>query len=213
MWDARPEELKARWTGRAVAVRSAAAVGPLARFRGRTGRVRTVNMNGRALVQFDGADETWFDLDPAALEPAPETADTPPPVRAAVGEEPQGEPAPGALEKPPAKMRPQTPAAAKAEGGKKLSVLELARQQGAAGTGVPEESDAASKPPAKSAGGKKMSVLELARQQGAAGQSTPADPASPAEPPAEPPSEAKPAKKLSVLELARQQGAAGRKDQ
>ncbi|QDT17298.1 hypothetical protein [Alienimonas californiensis] len=174
MWDARPEELKTEWTGRAVAVRAAAAVGSLARFRGRTGRVRTVNMNGRALVQFDGADETWFDLDPAALEPVTETPETPPPVRAAVGEEPKGAPAPGALDNPPAKMRPETPAQAKAEGGKKLSVLELARQQDAARKASPPPTAAAEPPTAKpaqpEAGKKKLSVLELARQQGAAGQ-------------------------------------------
>ncbi|NNJ24518.1 hypothetical protein [Alienimonas chondri] len=130
MWNDRPERLKAEWTGRTVAVRS--PVGTLARFAGLTGRVRAVNMNGRALVQFDGADETWFDLDPAALKEVEPTPETPPPVRAAVGEEPRGEPEPGALAKPPTKMRPATPAEAKAEGGKKLSVLELARQQGAA---------------------------------------------------------------------------------
>ena len=132
MWDARPEQLKAHWTGRAVAVRAGHAVGPLARFAGLRGRVRTVNMNGRALVQFEGADETWFDLDPAALEEAAPTPQTPPPVRAAVGEEPKGAPEPGALAKPPTEMRPETPAEAEAAGGRKLSVLELARRQGAA---------------------------------------------------------------------------------
>ena len=124
MWDARPEELKRRWTGRAVRVRDAA--GPLARFAGRVGRVRTVNMNGRALVQFEGPDETWFDLDPRALievEP-PAPAAVPPPVRPAVGEEPTSEPT-------PPKAVPADPRVT--DGGKtKLSVLELARRQGAA---------------------------------------------------------------------------------
>ncbi len=77
-------------------------------------------MNGRALVQFDGADETWFDLDPAALEEVEPTPETPPPVRPAVGEEPGAKPAPNAPAEPPA------------TGGKPLSVLEMARRQGAA---------------------------------------------------------------------------------
>ena len=122
MWDARPEQLKAYWTGRNVAVREAA--GTLARFADKTGTVRTVNMNGRALVEWAGPDETWYDLDPAALvevEPAP---DAPPPTRPAVGEEPTK------TKKEP-KAVPTKPATT--GGGKsKLSVLELARRQGAA---------------------------------------------------------------------------------
>ena len=120
MWDARPEALKAHWTGRAVKVRE--PVGKLARFAGRTGTVRTVNMNGRALVQFAGDDETWYDLDPRALVEVQPTPETPPPVRPAVGEEPRG------TSKGAAHAKPQAADA----GGKKLSVLELARRQGAA---------------------------------------------------------------------------------
>ena len=124
MWDARPEALKAYWTGRAVAVRE--PTGMRARFAGRVGRVRTVNMNGRCLVQFTGDDETWYDLDPRELVETEAPAEkTPPPVRPAVGEEPKGEPAPARPAGSPAK-----PADAK-----KLSVLELARMQGAARAG------------------------------------------------------------------------------
>ena len=121
MWDARPEALKAHWTGRAVAVRE--PTGVRARFAGRVGRVRTVNMNGRCLVQFAGDDETRYDLDPRDLIETAEVAEeTPPPVKPAVGEEPKGEPEPKRPEKP----QPGS------GGGKKLSVLELARRQGAA---------------------------------------------------------------------------------
>lgn len=35
----------------------------LARFRGRVGRVQTINCNGRAVVQFEGVDRSWYDLD------------------------------------------------------------------------------------------------------------------------------------------------------
>ena len=121
MWDARPEALKAFWTGRTVAVRE--PTGVRARFAGRVGRVRTVNMNGRCLVQFAGDDETWYDLDPRDLAETAEVPEqTPPPVKPAVGEEPKGV---------PESKRPAKPQAAK-DGGKKLSVLELARRQGAA---------------------------------------------------------------------------------
>lgn len=36
----------------------------LLRFKGKVGQVKTVNCNGRALVQFDsGADRGWYDID------------------------------------------------------------------------------------------------------------------------------------------------------
>ncbi|GAB6186671.1 hypothetical protein [Thermopirellula anaerolimosa] len=35
----------------------------LARFRGKVGRVQTINCNGRAVVQFEGVDRSWYDLD------------------------------------------------------------------------------------------------------------------------------------------------------
>lgn len=61
----------------------------LQRFCGLTGRVKTVNMNGRALVQFDGRNNiAWFDIDidylrvvdappPPVEEPAPKRAAAP----------------------------------------------------------------------------------------------------------------------------------------
>jgi hypothetical protein len=39
----------------------------LARFAGRKGQIKTINMNGRALVQFEGADRSWYDIDLAHL--------------------------------------------------------------------------------------------------------------------------------------------------
>jgi len=58
--------LKREWTGRRVTVESTAP--RLARFRGRTGEVKTVNQNGRALVQFSGTEDTgWYDIDLADL--------------------------------------------------------------------------------------------------------------------------------------------------
>ena len=52
-----------------------AASPELQRFAGRAGQVKTVNRNGRALVQFEGNDTGWYDIAVEHLrlaEPAPE---------------------------------------------------------------------------------------------------------------------------------------------
>ena len=162
----------------------------LRRFVGLTGQVKTVNMNGRALVQFDNpVDISWYDIDPAYLT----KVDAPQPKKKASSTKGSAaapsKPKPAKGGKSPLEMAREQGAAksgAADTGEKKLSPLELARQQGAAKTGGAEPADA---------GEKKLSPLELARQQGAAK-----------------PGGAQPAgtgdKQLSPLELARQQGPA-----
>lgn len=60
------ERLKEKLTNRWVVVDP--SVPELSRFAKLTGQVKTVNMNCRALVQFDGpADIAWYDIDPAYL--------------------------------------------------------------------------------------------------------------------------------------------------
>jgi hypothetical protein len=172
------EQLKKDFTDKYVVVSE--GVAELRRFDGLTGTVKTVNMSGRALVEFEGTEDIgWYDIDPAYLK---------------VVDAPVKKKAPAA--KPAEKTEANAKPAAKKTGGK--SPLEMARAQGAAG---------ASKTPAakpSELGGKKLSPLELARQQGAAGSGK----ATPAK--AEKTETAQPAgKKLSPLELARQQGAAG----
>ena len=62
----RAEQLKRELTDKFVVV--ADGVPELRRFAGLTGRVKTVNMSSRALVQFDGpADIGWYDIDPSYL--------------------------------------------------------------------------------------------------------------------------------------------------
>jgi len=209
------EQLKRELTDKFVVVLS--GVPELRRFTGYTGRVKTVNMSGRALVQFDSpVDVGWYDIEPDYLK----VVDAP---------APKAEASHAAKESAPAKPA-AAPAAAKpaaATEGKKLSPLELARQQGAKKNEA--SAGTASAAAAAPAAGKKLSPLELARQQGAAkkgGAAPAAAPApqavAPAEPaPVEPPAavneapavpespSAPPAsgKKLSPLELARQQGA------
>ena len=58
------EELRRQYTDKYVVVDPRRP--ELRRFQGMTGLVKTVNMNGRALVQFDGNNNLgWYDIDPA----------------------------------------------------------------------------------------------------------------------------------------------------
>ena len=74
----RAEQLKKELTDKWVVVNS--GVPELRRFQKLTGRVKTVNMNCRALVEFDGpVDVSWYDIDPGALTvvDAPRTKEKP----------------------------------------------------------------------------------------------------------------------------------------
>jgi hypothetical protein len=180
------EQLKQQWTDKYVVVEQ--DVLELRRFVGLTGLVKTVNMSGRALVQFDGPEDiSWYDIDPAYLTEV-------------------GAPVKKQAAKPVATQESTSavkPAAKKAAG---QSPLEMARQQGAAGSGKASagtKKAVEAKQPVKD----KLSPLEMARQQDAAKNTAAkakqqADVSEPAETP-------KPAgKNLSPLELARQQDAA-----
>lgn len=194
------EKLKQKLTDKWVVVDPAAP--ELKRFAQWTGKVRTVNMNGRALVEFDGpVDIGWYDIDPAFLT---------------VVDGPKPKVAPAKKEAAPA-AKAAAPATAKPAGG---SPLDAIRAAGAA------------KPAAAAApvtGEKKLSPIEIMRAQqaakAAAAGGVPAAPpapvaAAPVEAPAAAPAPteapAKPAvpmtgpdgKKLSPLEMARLQGAA-----
>jgi hypothetical protein len=203
---ARSEQLKKELTDKFVVV--ADGVPELRRFNGLTGKVRTVNMNGRALVEFDGAvDIGWYDIEPSYLKVVSE-----PLKKAAPEKHAKPAAAPAEAKKPAGKSplemaRAQggVKAAAPAPAGeKKLSPLEQARLQGA------KKAEGAAP-----AGEKKPSPLELARQQGAPKAEAPAAPAPVAAPPApEPPKPAaktaavaRPGSTAEIIALARQQGA------
>jgi hypothetical protein len=68
------DELRRQYTGKHVTVDPARP--ELARWAGVVGQVKTINQNGRALVQFAGADEGWhdFDLDALHLTSPPEAS-------------------------------------------------------------------------------------------------------------------------------------------
>ena len=75
----RIEKLKEEYAGQYVVVEG--EVPKLARYRGKIGRVKTVNANGRALVEFDGGDRGRHDIELDYLKvvdpPEPETVEKP----------------------------------------------------------------------------------------------------------------------------------------
>ena len=74
MLSERIETLRQQYTDKYVAVDSPRA--ELARFKGLVGQVKTVNMSGRALVQFDAnSDRGWYDIAVEELK----VVDKPPP--------------------------------------------------------------------------------------------------------------------------------------
>lgn len=198
------EQLKTQYTDKYVKVDAARP--ELARFRDVVGQVKTVNMSGRALVEFLDyhLNIGWFDIDVSALT----VVDKPAPKEAVKEKKAEAK-------KPAAK-----PAAAPA-GEKKLSPLEMARAQGAAKPAAgksstadilaaarakagaapaeskPAAAPAAEKPaaaaaPAKAADRSKMSVADmLAAARANKPEEAAAAPA--AEKPAAPPAAEKPA--------------------
>jgi hypothetical protein len=161
------ERLKSEWTDKYVVINSSAP--ELARFAHATGTVKTVNMNGRCLVEFDQFNNTgWYDIDPTALKIVPK----PEPKPAAEKEEKPAKAAPAA--KAPAAKAPPAP------GAKKPSTADiLAAARGKAGGTAPAE-------PSKPAAGGKLSTAEiLARARAAKASVAPPaaeEPAAPAEP-------------------------------
>ena len=160
----------------------------LARFNDQVGRVKTVNMSGRALVEFQDYHKNigWFDIDLDYLK---------------VVDKPQPK-----VEKPAAKKAAAKPAAKKpaaSTGEKKLSPLEMARRQGAAAKGGGADAKPAAEKPAPAQG--KMSTADiLAMARGKATKSKPAVEAAPPapeptpEPVPEPVVEATPASESSA---------------
>jgi hypothetical protein len=162
------ERLKAEWTDKYVVVDSPAP--ELARFARATGFVKTVNMNGRCLVEFDQFNNIgWYDIDPSALKIVPKPLPKP-----AEPKEKAAKPAAKEAAKPAAK-----PAAGGAKKPSTADILAAARAKGGA---APAAKEAAAKP---AAGGGKLSTAEILARARAAKAPT-------AEPAAEPAAEAAP---------------------
>jgi hypothetical protein len=129
---ARAEQLKKDLTDKFVVV--AKAVPELRRFEGLTGKVRTVNMNCRALVEFDGAvDISWYDIDPSYLQivDAPLKKSAPEAHAAPAAEKPAAAPAAKPAGKSPLDQIRGGAAPAAPAGEKKASPLDLIRAKSA----------------------------------------------------------------------------------
>lgn len=199
---AQAEQLKTELTDKWVVVDK--NIPELRRFAGLTGKVKTVNMNCQALVEFhDQEDIGWYDIGTSFLT----VVDKP-------------------VEKPKTESAPKAAGTAKKPAAGGASPLDMIRKQGAAGAKKPaaggspldqirKQGAVGSKPAVKKddGGGKKLSPLEQIRQQGAVGSKA-AAPAADDEAPAEAPAEENKApaadsgKKLSPLEMIRKQGPA-----
>jgi hypothetical protein len=182
------ERLKSEWTDKYVVINSSAP--ELARFAHATGTVKTVNMNGRCLVEFDQFNNTgWYDIDPAALKIVTEPLPKPAEKEAAK---------PAAATKPAAAAKPAAAKpAAKASGAGKPSTADiLAAARAKAGGGAapaaakPAAADkkpAAPSPAASAPAGGKLSTAEiLARARAAKAGAAAATPAAETEEESEP---------------------------
>jgi hypothetical protein len=70
------EQLRRQYTGRKVMIDGHRP--EWARVAGKPGRVFTINYNGRALVQFEGVNTTYYDIDPELLKVVDEQPTSPP---------------------------------------------------------------------------------------------------------------------------------------
>jgi hypothetical protein len=214
------EQLKRDWTDKYVVVDARRP--ELRRFEGQTGTVKTVNMSGRALVQFDAySNSGWYDIDVAYLKvidaplPKPEAKETKKAEKPAAKAPPAAKPA--AEAKPAASggksvadilaaarggAEPAAPAAESKPAPGKMSTADiLAAARGKGGGAPAAKAPAEEKPVAKPAAAapasdpKKMSVADILA---AARSNKPAAPA--AEKPAPAPVAEKPAAKPPVAE-------------
>ncbi len=139
------ENLKRIYTDQLVIVDDSRT--ELGRFQGLTGTVKTVNMSGRALVEFDGYNNIgWYDIDVDFLklvdEPVHETETVSTPVPPAEAATPAAEPATEAAT-PTAEIPAEKPAPAKADAGN-MSVADMLAAARASATG--EEAPATEAP-------------------------------------------------------------------
>ena len=139
------ENLKRIYTDQLVVVDDSRT--ELGRFQGQTGTVKTVNMSGRALVEFDGYNNIgWYDIDVDFLklvdEPVHETETVSTPVPPAEASTPAAKP-PTEAATPTAETPAEKPAPAKADAGN-MSVADMLAAARASATG--EEAPATEAP-------------------------------------------------------------------
>jgi hypothetical protein len=156
------ERLKSEWTDKYVVINSSAP--ELARFANATGTVKTVNMNGRCLVEFDQYNNIgWYDIDPSALKIV--TEPRPKPVEQEAAKPAAAKPAAAA------KAAAAKPAAKPAAGRPSTADILAAARAKAAGGAAP-----AAKPAAEKPAGKPSTAEILARARAAKAPPTAAEP-------------------------------------
>ena len=185
------EKLKREWTDKYVVVSGERP--ELRRFDGYTGQVKTVNMSGRALVQFDAwSNIGWYDIELGYLHvvPKPEAGAAQRTVENEKAAAPKKVPAPGAESS--AKAAPAKPAGK----GSTADILAAARASKSAEAATAKPQAAAAPAAAKPAGGKMSTadILAAARAKKAA-EATPTE--MPVEEPAAVATAPKPAAKPS----------------
>ncbi len=189
------EDLKREWTEKWVEVDVSRS--ELKRFASRPGRVITVNMSGRALVQFEEGDGYGWGRYDIAL-PFLKQVEKPAPVVKAKEEKH------AAAEKPKVESAVTT---GESKPAAKMSPIELMRAKAAAkaaGAGELVKSDA-SAPAAESKPAGKISPIEIMRAKAAAKAAAGGESAPPETAPA---AESKPTGKMSPLEMIRAKAAA-----
>ena len=181
------DRLKKQYTDKYVVVDESRP--ELRRFAGQTGIVKTVNMSGRALVQFDAYNNTgWYDIDPTYLKVVDAPLPKPEPTKEKSAPS-KGEKAPpnaAASPAPAAKQAPAAKAAAAPKGGASVADILAAARGGTKAQPAKPAEPAASTPaaaPAKAAADpKSMSVADILAA--ARGKSTAPAPATEAPKPA-----------------------------
>ena len=170
------EKLKKDYTDKYVVVDG--QVPELQRFDGMTGVVKTVNMNGRALVEFDQHENIgWFDIELDFLKVVDKPVE--------VEKKPAAKPAPAKAAKPAAKQEESKPAAG---GGMSVSDI-LAAARGGSSAPAKEEAPKAEAPKkeekaaADPAGMSVADILAAARGESAAPAAEPAVEEAPEEAP------------------------------
>ena len=141
------ENLKRIYTDQLVVVDDNRA--ELGRFQGLTGTVKTVNMSGRALVEFDGNNNIgWYDIDVDFLklvdEPVHETETVSTPV-------PPAEPAAPAVEAVAPEATPAEEAAPAKVDSSKMSVEDMLAAARASASGEAAPAEAPAEPAAEEA--------------------------------------------------------------
>ncbi len=189
------EALKKSWTDKYVVVD--ASHPELRRFGGQTGKVKTVNMSGRALVEFDAnANIGWFDIDLSFLKqidaPLPKAEKPKAEAKAKAG------PTPSTVK--PAEAGATKPAPAAGGAGKNIADI-LAAARGS----KPTPAVAVNEPPAKPTAMSTADILAAARAKAGSAPKAEAKPAVEAKP-AAPTAKADPGKMSTADILAAARG-------